>query len=372
MIKKYKNKLSIEISRYKAKTNRYWKSSTSFKVLFITENTSICNSQVYPFYFYKKEISRLLGQIEYKETNINSFENFYKLGGEEEADIVLFQPWFNRDHKLITALLSRIRVTNPTAKIVFLDSYAPLDLRFADLVSPLIDFYIKKQVFKDREAYSKSTYGDTSLVEYYNDLYGLPQEDVVRFNIPDDFMVKLVVGPSFFTSRKMLPILAENSSPPEFAKKNDVHARLGTVGTGWYQEMREHSLLACEKFKANSVVTSASVTNSTYLKELSTSRICFSPFGYGEVCWRDYEAIMCGALLIKPDMSHIETNPNIYIPFQTYIPVAWDFSDLSEMVNYYLKHEDERKRITREAYNVLYNYTKNNGFVKQFSMLFTS
>ena len=40
------------------------------------------------------------------------------------------------------------------------------------------------------------------------------------------------------------------------------------------------------------------------------SRICISPFGYGEICWRDFEAILCGCLVVKPDMSHVETNPS--------------------------------------------------------------
>ncbi|PHS29825.1 MAG: hypothetical protein COA95_11110 [Methylophaga sp.] len=369
MINKYLTRFSADMCRYKAKKTKKWSYSNSKKILFITENTKICNSQVYPFYLYKKEISRSLGSIEFREINIDRLEQYYKMNEMGGADIIFFQPWFDKGHELIIMLLTQIRAANPKAIIIFLDSYSPLDLRLANVVSPLIDRYIKKHVFIDRKNYSESTYGDTNLVEYYNNLYGLPQEDIVKFNIPDDFLGKLVVGPGFFTCSKMLPALSVNLSTLTYSKKINVHARLAQSGTGWYQKMREHALLACQQFKVGSIVTSDFVSYSTYMKELRSSRICFSPFGYGEACWRDYEAIMSGALLIKPDMSHIESDPNIFIPFETYIPVAWDFSDLAEKVNYYLEHEDERKRITRVAYDVLYNYDRDKEFVKQLSTL---
>lgn len=90
--------------------------------------------------------------------------------------------------------------------------------------------------------------------------------------------------------------------------------------------------------------------------------MCFSPFGYGEVCWRDYEAVMCGALLIKPDMSHVETYPDIFRPHETYVPIRWDFSDLEEKVNYFLDNEPERNAITQNAYSSLRNYFACDGF----------
>ena len=30
-----------------------------------------------------------------------------------------------------------------------------------------------------------------------------------------------------------------------------------------------------------------------------------SPFGFGEICYRDFEAMLNGACLIKPDVSHL-------------------------------------------------------------------
>ena len=58
----------------------------------------------------------------------------------------------------------------------------------------------------------------------------------------------------------------------------------------------------------------------------------FSPFGWGEICYRDFEAYFSGSLLIKPSMDHIETWPNLYIKNQTYIPCRWDLKDLVDMI----------------------------------------
>ncbi len=62
---------------------------------------------------------------------------------------------------------------NPDAKIVYMDSFAPTDLRLAAMLDPYIDVYVKKHVFRDRARYLEPTKGDTNLVDYYGKLYGL-------------------------------------------------------------------------------------------------------------------------------------------------------------------------------------------------------
>ena len=62
-----------------------------------------------------------------------------------------------------------------------------------------------------------------------------------------------------------------------------------------------------------------------FLEEMRQSKLCWSPFGYGELCWRDIEAYMTGAVLIKPDVSHLGSLPDLYRPHETYLPVRWDF-----------------------------------------------
>lgn len=100
-----------------------------------------------------------------------------------------------------------------------------------------------------------------------------------------------------------------------------------------------------------------------YLRELAASKLCFSPFGYGEVCWRDYEAVMCGSLLLKPDMSHVETDPDIFRAGETYVPLRWDFADLEDKARYYLAHPAERTRIANNAFRALQKYFREQRFI---------
>jgi hypothetical protein len=69
-----------------------------------------------------------------------------------------------------------------------------------------------------------------------------------------------------------------------------------------------------------------------YLEELRAARVGVSPFGYGEVCFRDFEIILAGAALLKPDMSHLETWPPLYAAGETYAAHLWDVSDLGQTV----------------------------------------
>ena len=62
-------------------------------------------------------------------------------------------------------------------------------------------------------------------------------------------------------------------------------------------------------------------------------------------------------------MSHAVCSPDIFIPYETYVPLAFDLSDFDEKLNYYLLNEEERVRITRNAFNRLHNYFINDDFL---------
>ena len=112
------------------------------------------------------------------------------------------------------------------------------------------------------------------------------------------------------------------------------------------------------------VVCRGRVSRDEYFQELFNSKLCFSPFGYGEVCWRDFEAMFTGSLLLKPDMSHLDCYPEMFIPDETYVPLAWDLGDFDEKVEYYLNHPEARDRMTRNAFELLKKYFQDRRFLE--------
>lgn len=358
------------LNRQRAAQGHKWKSAKALKVLLVTEKSRIPQSEIFPFYYYAKQF-KSRWNIEFKEVNIDEFEVMRK-DFPQHANRIIFQPWLVKGERRIVQMLDRLKNLNPEAKIAFFDTNAPTDLRFAETVNPYIDWYVKRHALANRLDYSKVTMGDTRLVEYYNRLCGNPEAQQMFFPVSQVLLDKIIVGPSFFTAREMLPYFDQCSSPPFAARKKiNLNARLKTKGSRWFSSMRERAVKACLDIPFDAMIISeATVSDRQYKKELRASRVCFSPFGYGEVCWRDFEAILAGALLIKPDMSHVETAPNIFIPFQTYVPVAWDFSDLDDRVSYYLDNEDIAANIIETAYKNIHQYVKGGGIVDQYARIF--
>ncbi len=91
------------------------------------------------------------------------------------------------------------------------------------------------------------------------------------------------------------------------------------------------------------------VSQQEYYNYIINSKIILAPFGYGEMAPRDLEAAMFGAVLIKPDMSYIDTNPNPYINGETYISCKHNYSDLEEKIKDLLEDSNKRYYIIENA-----------------------
>jgi hypothetical protein len=330
------------------------------RLLFIGERDPICHTQWFPYFFHRQDLAKRHA-IELRELPLSRFNEDrhpYKV----PVDAVCFQTWFDLSPQSMEALARKIRETWPKARLAYFDWFAPTDLRYAEALDSHIEAYVKKQALRDFSQYRRPTLGDTNLTDYFARRFHL-DSPATQFQIPDGFRAKLVLGTHFAFSDHMLPHFL-SPFPQGNNRSIDLHARIAVKGTEWYTLMRQEALDKVADWEGRlKVVCRGRVARDQYFKELFDSKLCFSPFGYGEVCWRDFEAIFTGSLLLKPDMSHLDCYPEVFLPFETYVPLAWDLSDFDEKVGYYLTRPAEREAIANNAFERLADYFRQRRFL---------
>ena len=338
------------------------------RLLLLTIDHRIPQSQIFPFHYYADAFATR-HDTEIREVEVGRYLN---AAGPmpEAATVVAFQTQFDISDQHLADILGAIRSRNPGTRLIYLDWFAPTDLRLAHRVGPEVDIYLTKHLLRDRARYDAPVYGDTTLMDFYGRRYNLDHE-TTHFPIPVGFWDKLCVGPSFNTASFMLPVF-DKGAPPRGDRPIDLHARIAVNGSSWYQAMREDCARAVATTSGPHTVTGFGVGHHQFLRELGKSKICFSPFGYGEVCWRDFEAVLCGAVLLKQDMGHVETDPDIFVAGETYVPVQWDLSDFDENVQWLAKDAAARERIAGAAFEVLRDYARSGRFVDKMARILTT
>lgn len=101
----------------------------------------------------------------------------------------------------------------------------------------------------------------------------------------------------------------------------------------FYNDSRLTLFDVARKLKCNVVTTekTGKLDRQSYLKTLWDSKFCISPFGYGEVNIREIEALMMGAVVIKPSIGGVITTPNIFGEGMT-VTCRYDYSDLPSIL----------------------------------------
>ena len=77
-----------------------------------------------------------------------------------------------------------------------------------------------------------------------------------------------------------------------------------------------------------------------------------------------YEAFFEGLVLFVILLWFIK--PDLFVPGETYLPVAWDYSDLEEVVTPYLADESARRRIADTARQRLREALSEDWFIARF------
>lgn len=364
-LQSYARRKRAECLRDRALTTPF-SANTSQRLLLVSQSERIPQSQIFPFHFFADDLRRHY-DVSIREVRLDDVLQGRSIA-HTDATVIAFQTPFDIADGELNTLIRRLNEHSPYARKIYLDWSAPADLRNADRLNPHIDIYVKKHALRDRGQYGRPTLGDTNLSDHYARRLGVTEQPYC-FPVPPDFLSKLMVGPSFATAPLLLPALMQPfSMGPE--RSVDLHARFAVKGTPWYQAMRSEADAVLEQARDLEVATGNTLPLYRFLAELRRAKVCFSPFGYGEVCWRDYEAVMAGAVLLKPDMGHIETCPDIFRPWETYVPLRWDLTDFNSVLRKLMKDTKLRETIAANAHAELHNYLCNDGFIAQIQPFF--
>jgi hypothetical protein len=359
-----RRKIAFRASNWLHRVNSLADTPKDVNVMLVTVRHELAETQLYPFYFYRQALAAKHG-VKCAQIGVDAVvadaTSGKPLAQHRHIKRVFFQAAFEMPPAEMVQALECLTQVFPSARIAFMDWFAPLHIRPAIHVDSYIDIYIKKQTYADFANYSRPTLGDTNLNYYYARRHHLPDAPQ-QFDPPPGFERKIRLGSNFALSPLMVDLFLDEF-PRERARDIDLHARIAVNGVPWYKAMRQEAKDAVEKLQGVKVVSEGRVRRHKFYAELQRSKLCFSPFGYGEVCWRDYEAHATGALLLKPDMSHLRVLPDVFVPFETYVPLNWDLSDFGEKVAEYLHNPVARSRIIRQGFEANATWIKSQDYV---------
>lgn len=326
------------------------------------------------FRYYQSEIANSLSTDMQFSTAENIQEAVTQLKGKN-PNVLFVCPRWDTGCEEAENLINALRAAGSAKKIAFVDHCDATSTPYLPLLTD-VDLFIKPTPFRDTRMYLREYVGGYIFTEFLVKNLGW-EINGWHFGscAKKEDLGKLRVGWNYGVSRRYYA-LAKFSSllrVPWALRKTDVNRRFAPVKRGteeWYERYRYTASEAIEKLGGRVKISGYErIKFERYHFELMTSKIVFSPFGWGEVCFRDFETIACGALLMKPDMTHVQTKPDIFRANETYIPVKWDFSDLAEKVDYYLSHPHEAKRIAYAGQQCFLNYFKQKQFLKEFNGL---
>lgn len=275
--------------------------------------------------------------------------------------------WQNTAEEVVEAL-KQIRKTQ-RAKLLFVDWYdQTCSPHWCAL--PYVDVYLKPCVLRDMGRYQNEFRGGYIFTDFLEKQMGYDLKDFAFSSpLPQQYVDRICLVGNIASLKRYERFLGRGMrySLPFRLRPIDINTRF-TVGTfqgggGWYSRYRGEVRDRIAKMRGVRVSGEGRLSFRRYMLETALSRIVVSPFGWGEVCYRDYEAVCCGSLLVKPAMEHLRTEPDIYHPFETYIPVRWDLADLEEKCAYYLVHPGEAQAIIRRAAQVYREYFEQERYI---------
>ena len=280
-------------------------------------------------------------------------------------DSKFFRPlWSNNSDKALELLKNCRQECSKVAWLDTSDSTGTTQFQ----VMPYVDKYLKKQILRDKVHYTTKLYGARLYTDYYYNQFHLDDQPVYEVQpVKRDDLSKLCISWNiglgrfaenfrFEFIRKKLPLFLKKYTIFTYKRIpfSNTKPRRPLDITFRGKSTYDNSALSFQRRKVlelieNRGVDIRPVSRKVYLKELRTAKCGISPFGNGEICFRDFESFVAGCTLVKPDMSHLETWPDYYVNNETYVPFSWDFSDFNDVLDNFLMDKESRLAISQNA-----------------------
>jgi hypothetical protein len=340
-----------------------WKLSPSKKprplrVLFLSDQISRTNElQFSPFLWFRNALAQKAGFV-FRACRID-VRSLPSRSDLRSYDLIALKLQYKTPPEDVAKIAEHVAANKRSeTKLAYFDGIDDLCVHWPILLD-YVDFYVKRHAFKDRSEYLKNHVGSTNLTDYVFRKHGaeaLDGDSTASGAVKAEHLSKIILGLTFGMDEWALQLHCKTQMMKNTDDRpHDVVCR-ADIPPNWMAYLRKPIGAVMERLRASGrkvITPEKRVSRAEFYKEMGDSKIYISPFGYGEICGRDYECVILGSLLIKPDMGHVDVMPDIYRPFETYVPVAWDYSDLEEKLQYYLDHPEERLRITARAARVV-------------------
>jgi len=277
-------------------------------------------------------------------------------------------PIFKEPHPVITFLINARKYAD---KIIWMDDSDSTGVTHFELL-PYVDMYLKKQLFKDKKLYQKKFYGGRIWSDFYHNEFGVHDSVLFEQFYPldekyydkVDLSWNIGLGNMYdsYTKKDRLRRLIPDYWPvnykisyasPANKRENDLFARMNTKQTRETLAFHRKQIFRIltnmpKKDPKLNIPDDRWLAFKEYNETMANSKIAVSPFGYGELCVRDWAAFIFGSCLLKPSMEHMETWPDLFVDGITYKSFNWSLDDF-ELVIYELLADNNKRVKIAEA-----------------------
>ncbi len=275
------------------------------------------------------------------------------------------------------------------AKIIYADISDSAGVVHLKMLSA-VHLYIKNQIYKDKALYMKPLYGYRLFSDYVHHHHDIRDAHEAYSEAPKDKkqLDKIHVGwNSGLSNHGMLgyylqffieklnpyfPLVYPNKKKYNYdTRKNDLQARFNT---NYNRNSVAYLRKIIEKHISSKyhVGETKKLKRFSYFRELCTTKIILSPFGLGEITLKDFEVFITGGVLVKPDMSHMQTWPNFYIENETVIFHQWDLLDFDDKLDDLLCNPLKAKSIAQNGQENYFQFINDTFAGEKFSNHFKS